>query len=76
MNSINKEKERVLICVFRWRSFENERKIAESKGFIDGDLVESFLELPSDKMKEVVKGLNVTVEELVKKIESIQQALH
>jgi DNA damage-binding protein 1 len=50
--------------------------VAESKGFIDGDLVESLLDLPLDKLKEVVKGLNVTVEELVKKIESIQQALH
>jgi DNA damage-binding protein 1 len=60
----------------RWRSFATERKTSEAKNFIDGDLIESFLELKPDKMREVVKGLDISVEELVKKIESLAQALH
>ena len=47
-----------------------------SKGFIDGDLVESFLDLSAHKKREVVEGLNVTVAELVKRIEDLSQALH
>jgi|EP01043_Picozoa_sp_COSAG02_P009326 DNA damage-binding protein 1 len=38
-----------------WRSFHNERKTQECRGFIDGDLVEMFLDLPRPKMEEVVK---------------------
>jgi DNA damage-binding protein 1 len=47
----------------------------ESKGFIDGDLIESFLDLKPDKMAEVAKGVGVSVEELTKRIENVQQAI-
>ena len=43
-----------------WRSFATERKVEQSEGFIDGDLIESFLDLSNDKMKEVVAGLQVS----------------
>lgn len=36
-----------------WRAFFNERRTSEASSFIDGDLVESFLELPEAKMEEV-----------------------
>lgn len=42
-----------------WRSFATERKVEPCEGFIDGDLIESFLDLSSDKMKEVANGLQV-----------------
>ena len=43
-----------------WRQFNTERKVAQDcKGFIDGDLIESFLDLGRDKMQEVVNGLKV-----------------
>jgi len=42
-----------------WRSFHNDRKQEPSEGFIDGDLIESFLDLPRDLMKEAVSGLQV-----------------
>ena len=42
-----------------WRSFHTERKTEPSTGFIDGDLIESFLDLNRDKMQEVVQGLQV-----------------
>jgi hypothetical protein len=38
-----------------WRSFHNQRKTQECRGFIDGDLLEMFLDLPRPKMEEVVK---------------------
>jgi DNA damage-binding protein 1 len=59
-----------------WRSFSNERKTSEARNFLDGDLIESFLDLKPEKMQEVVKGLDVSVEELSKRIETLQQALH
>jgi DNA damage-binding protein 1 len=55
----------------QWRSFSNERKTVESKNFLDGDLIESFLDLTRTKMEEVVKGLDITVEDLSKKIEEL-----
>lgn len=42
-----------------WRSFNTDIKTEPSEGFIDGDLIESFLDLNSDKMKEVTEGLQV-----------------
>jgi len=60
----------------QWRSFCNERVTEEALGFIDGDLIESFLDLKRDKMEQVVKGLDISVEDLCKKIETLAQALH
>ena len=45
--------------VWSWRSFHTERKTEACEGFIDGDLIESFLDLNRDKMQETVKGLQV-----------------
>jgi DNA damage-binding protein 1 len=59
-----------------WRSFVNERTPGgrESKGFLDGDLIESFLDLRRDKMEEVARLVGgVTVEELSKRIEDLQR---
>ncbi|KAE8747775.1 hypothetical protein FOCC_FOCC005387 [Frankliniella occidentalis] len=64
-----------------WRSFNTEIKTEPCEGFIDGDLVESFLDLTQDKMKEVVTGVQIdngsgmkqdaTVEDLVKTVEDL-----
>ncbi|XP_044728814.1 DNA damage-binding protein 1 isoform X2 [Chrysoperla carnea] len=63
-----------------WRSFNTDIKTEPSEGFIDGDLIESFLDLSHDKMKEVCQGLQVTtngmkkdcqVEDLVKIVEDL-----
>ena len=48
----------------RWRSFHTERKTEPSFGFIDGDLIESFLDLSREKMQEVVQGLQVCEDRL------------
>lgn len=42
-----------------WRSFNTELKIEQCEGFIDGDLIESFLDLNHDKMAEVAMTLMV-----------------
>lgn len=42
-----------------WRSYHTEMKTEPCEGFIDGDLVESFLDLSRDKMQETVVGLEV-----------------
>ncbi|XP_015768553.1 PREDICTED: DNA damage-binding protein 1-like [Acropora digitifera] len=64
-----------------WRSFSNERKQEPASGFVDGDLIESFLDLPRAKMEEVVSGLQIddgsgvkkecSVEDLVKVVEEL-----
>merc|ERR1719189_878967 len=40
-----------------WRSFSSEKKDEASEGFIDGDLIESFLDLDRFTMSQVVSGL-------------------
>uniref|UniRef100_A0A1E1XLY5 DNA damage-binding protein 1 n=1 Tax=Amblyomma sculptum TaxID=1581419 RepID=A0A1E1XLY5_AMBSC len=66
-----------------WRSFSTERKTEQAVGFIDGDLIESFLDLSRDKMQEVVQGIQVddgsgmkkdaTVDDLIKIIEELSR---
>ncbi|KAF8774370.1 DNA damage-binding protein 1 like protein [Argiope bruennichi] len=64
-----------------FRAFSTERKQEPSAGFIDGDLIESFLDLRRDQMEAVVKGIpfddgsgmkrNATVDDLVKIVEEL-----
>jgi len=42
-----------------WRSFHTERKTEQTTGFLDGDLIESFLDLSREKMLDVCQGLQV-----------------
>jgi len=41
-----------------WRSFSNDRKTSPSKGFIDGDLIEEFLDLDLEDMTKAVDLVN------------------
>ncbi|XP_055373755.1 DNA damage-binding protein 1 [Condylostylus longicornis] len=63
-----------------WRSFYTNQKIEVCEGFIDGDLIESFLDLTRNKMSDTVKGLEmtvngtkqeVTVEDVIKVVEDL-----
>ena len=40
-------------------------------GFINGDLLEGYLELETHKKEEVVAGLEVSVEELTRQLEEL-----
>ncbi|XP_016403612.1 DNA damage-binding protein 1-like, partial [Sinocyclocheilus rhinocerous] len=75
------------LCVLKsltsvtWRSFHTERKTEQATGFIDGDLIESFLDLGRAKMQEVVSTLQMddgsgmkreaTVDEVIKIVEEL-----
>uniref|UniRef100_A0A1D1YWE8 DNA damage-binding protein 1 n=2 Tax=Anthurium amnicola TaxID=1678845 RepID=A0A1D1YWE8_9ARAE len=55
----------------QWRSFNNEKKTTEARNFLDGDLIESFLDLSRNRMDEISKTLGVSVEELCKRVEEL-----
>ncbi|CAK8675984.1 unnamed protein product [Clavelina lepadiformis] len=63
-------------------SFCTNRKVEEHKGFVDGDLIENFLDLSQDKMHEVAKNLtikedgtkrNATAEDVIKAVEEMSR---
>jgi DNA damage-binding protein 1 len=43
----------------KWRHFETEKRVESSKGFIDGDLIESFLELTQNEAQNLIQGFKV-----------------
>jgi DNA damage-binding protein 1 len=55
----------------QWRSFHNDKKTAEARNFLDGDLIESFLDLSRSKMEVVSKAMGVSVEDLSKIVEEL-----
>lgn len=44
-----------------YRSYYSELKQEPCEGFIDGDLVESFLDLNREKMAETINGMEVSI---------------
>ncbi len=44
----------------RWRDFESEKRVESSKFFIDGDLIESFLELSHSEATNLIKDFKVS----------------
>ena len=42
-----------------YRSSSNDDKLEPSKGFIDGDLIKIFLDLPAEVMEQTAEGLQV-----------------
>jgi DNA damage-binding protein 1 len=45
----------------------------EAHNFVDGDLIEAFLELPADKMQIVADEMAVSVEELSKRVRDLER---
>ncbi|CAH2046047.1 unnamed protein product, partial [Iphiclides podalirius] len=64
-----------------WRSFNTDIKTEPAEGFVDGDLLESFLDLARDVQQETVQGLQIddgggmmrdaTVDDLIKIVEDL-----
>ncbi|KAG7298167.1 DNA damage-binding protein 1 [Plutella xylostella] len=64
-----------------WRSFHTELKTEPAEGFIDGDLIESFLDLNREMQQETVVGLQIddgsgmmreaTVDDIIKIVEDL-----
>ena len=42
-----------------WRSFESDALCNDAFGFVDGDLIETYLDLPRAIQSELIKGLCV-----------------
>ncbi|KAG1365035.1 DNA damage-binding protein 1 [Cocos nucifera] len=55
----------------QWRSFNNEKKTVDARNFLDGDLIESFLDLSRNRIDEISKAMGVPVEELCKRVEEL-----
>jgi len=55
----------------QWRSFNNEKKTVDAKNFLDGDLIESFLDLSRSPMDEISNAMEISVEELCKRVEEL-----
>lgn len=58
-----------------WREMArmNPARTAPAKNFLDGDLIERFLDLSSVQMAKVSEMVNVNVEELVQRVEEMQR---
>ncbi|XP_022126160.1 DNA damage-binding protein 1 [Pieris rapae] len=63
-----------------WRSFNTDIKTEPAEGFIDGDLIESFLDLTRDMQQETIQGLQIDdggimreakVDDLIKIVEDL-----
>jgi len=48
----------VVLTFFQFRSFRTDSKVDDFRGFLDGDLLESFLDFTSTKQHEIVNTLN------------------
>lgn len=61
-----------------WRAFANDRRTADAHGFIDGDLIETFLDLGPEDAARVASlvGPEATVEEITRRVEDLARALH
>ena len=58
----------------RWRGFTNERKkMRTSKGFIDGDFVEGFLDLDAKRRAKCCEGIQGGVEEVQRLVEELSR---
>ena len=54
-----------------WRSFSNDRKTVRSHGFIDGDLIETFLDLPRHESEAICIQMGLQKSEILKAVEEI-----
>lgn len=60
-----------------WRRFKDERRTEPASNFIDGDLVEAFLDLPPAKAREVVAAVwpngEYSFEDVSRRVEELQR---
>lgn len=61
-----------------WRTFKNDKGIRSCRNFIDGDLIEQFLDLRKDVMQKVAEKIEggPPLEELTRTVEELSRALH
>ncbi|XP_026318053.1 DNA damage-binding protein 1 [Hyposmocoma kahamanoa] len=64
-----------------WRSFNTDIKTEPAEGFVDGDLIEAFLDLDRDVQKDTIQGMQIddgdgmmrdaTVDDIIKIVEDL-----
>lgn len=59
-----------------WRAFRADRRHFPAAGFVDGDLVEEFLNLPVATARQVAQELKLPFEQVTAKVEALSRALH
>jgi DNA damage-binding protein 1 len=59
-----------------FRQFRNERKTVASHGFVDGDVCESFLELPTAQQQQVADVARLSVDDVMRLLEAVTLATH
>jgi DNA damage-binding protein 1 len=62
----------------QWRSFHNEHRgrTSEARNYVDGDLVESFLDLRREKALEVAALVSTPLDELTERVEELVRLTH
>jgi DNA damage-binding protein 1 len=62
-----------------WREFRSDKRTIQSTNFVDGDLIELFLDLSQDEINDVLEGadggepIKVPVEEITKLVEELSR---
>lgn len=57
----------------QWRLFHDEERMTSAKEFLDGDLIESFIDFGNTLMQEISTAVHVFVEKLVKLVEELKR---
>ena len=56
-----------------WRAFHNERRTDDAMGFIDGDVIEAYVDLPLDKQEQIAAALGLRHAEVLKRVEDVSR---
>jgi DNA damage-binding protein 1 len=54
-----------------WRSFSNDRMTSECRNFVDGDLIEQYLDLKQEEMHQVAEQMGVAADSITKLVEDL-----
>ncbi|KAJ3268655.1 DNA damage-binding protein 1a, partial [Terramyces sp. JEL0728] len=57
----------------RFREFESQKLCVKKEGFIDGDLIEAFIDLDTDMRQQVANEIGEPVEELIKIVQDLSR---
>ena len=59
------------ILVQRWRAFRSDARTESSLHFIDGDLIEAFLELRPTVQADVAAAVRAPLDEVLRRVEEL-----
>ena len=59
-----------------WRQYCDDRRVEDSQAFVDGDLVQLFLELSHKQQEQVAKAIGVKLSECIRRVEEAGRRIH